>query len=96
MNLSLLKHVNLDTRNKNRFFTLIMQVGNASMSKKAVLLLNLGTPEEPTARGLRKFYKFFFSDPFVFDLNPIGRWLLRNLIILPFRAPKIAKDYQTI
>ena len=66
------------------------------MARKAVLLLNLGTPEEPTAKGLRKFYKFFFSDPFVFDFNPIGRWLLRNLIILPFRAPKIAKDYKAI
>ena len=63
---------------------------------KAVLLLNLGTPAEPTAAGLRAFYRHFFSDPFVFDFNPVGRWLLRNLIILPFRAPRIAKDYQQI
>ena len=66
------------------------------MATKGILLLNLGTPEEPTAKGLRKFYKYFFSDPFVFDFNPIGRWLLRNLIILPFRAPKTAKDYAAI
>jgi ferrochelatase len=63
---------------------------------KAILLLNLGTPAEPTAKGLRDFYKYFFSDPYVFDMNPLGRWLLRNLIILPFRAPKTAKDYATI
>lgn len=63
---------------------------------KAVLLLNLGTPSSPTPHGLREFYKYFFSDPFVFDFNPIGRWLLRNLIILPFRAPRIAKDYEQI
>lgn len=63
---------------------------------KAVILLNLGTPAEPTAKGLRDFYKYFFSDPFVFDMNPVGRWLLRNLIILPFRAPKTAKDYASI
>ena len=63
---------------------------------KAVLLLNLGTPAAPTAKGLRDFYKYFFSDPFVFDINPVGRWLLRNLIILPFRAPKTAKDYASI
>lgn len=63
---------------------------------KAVLLLNLGTPSEPTARGLRDFYKYFFSDPFVFDFNPVGRWLLRNLIILPFRAPRVAEDYASI
>ncbi|MCG8413792.1 MAG: ferrochelatase, partial [Pseudomonadales bacterium] len=63
---------------------------------KAVLLLNLGTPAEPTPSGLRAFYRHFFADPFVFDFNPIGRWLLRNFIILPFRAPRIAKDYQQI
>ena len=63
---------------------------------KAVLLLNLGTPSEPTAKGLRDFYRYFFSDPFMFDFNPVGRWVLRNLIILPFRAPRIAKDYERI
>ncbi|MCH7816577.1 MAG: ferrochelatase [Proteobacteria bacterium] len=63
---------------------------------KAVLLLNLGTPAEPTAKGLREFYKYFFADPFVFDMNPVSRWLLRHLIILPFRAPRTAKLYQSI
>lgn len=63
---------------------------------KAVLLLNLGTPAEPTTKGLRQFYKYFFADPYVFDMNPLGRWLLRNLIIQPFRAPKTAKDYASI
>ena len=63
---------------------------------KAVLILNLGTPSEPTARGLRHFYRYFFSDPYVFDIPAVGRWLLRNLIILPFRAPKTAKQYEKI
>lgn len=63
---------------------------------KAVLLLNLGTPAEPTAQGLREFYKYFFADPYVFDMSPLGRWLLRNMIILPFRAPKTAKLYEMI
>ncbi|PCJ22406.1 MAG: ferrochelatase [SAR86 cluster bacterium] len=63
---------------------------------KAVLLLNLGTPAEPTAKGLRAFYRHFFADPFVFDMNPVARWLLRNLIIMPFRAPKTAKSYASI
>ena len=64
--------------------------------RKAVLLLNLGTPATPTARGLRDFYRHFFADPFVFDFNPVGRWLLRNLIIMPFRAPRVARDYAAI
>ena len=70
--------------------------GKALGMRKAVLLLNLGTPAEPTAAGLRDFYRHFFSDPFVFDFNPVGRWLLRNLIILPLRAPRIARDYEQI
>lgn len=64
--------------------------------RRAVILLNLGTPAAPTTKGLRDFYKYFFSDPFVFDMNPLGRWMLRNLIILPFRAPKTAKLYEEI
>ena len=63
---------------------------------KAVLLLNLGTPASATAKGLRDFYRYFFADPFVFDFNPVARWLLRNLIILPFRAPRVARDYAGI
>jgi len=63
---------------------------------RAVLLINLGTPAEPTARGLRDFYRHFFADRFVFDINPLGLWLLRNLLILPFRAPRTARDYASI
>ncbi len=63
---------------------------------KAVLLINLGTPAAPTAGGLREFYRYFFSDRFVFDINPFALWLLRNLIIMPLRAPRTAKDYAGI
>lgn len=63
---------------------------------KAVLLINLGTPAEPTARGLREFYRCFFADRFVFDINPVGLWLLRNLIVMPLRAPRTARDYAGI
>ena len=63
---------------------------------KALLLINLGTPAAPTAKGLREFYRYFFADRFVFDINPIGLWLLRNLIIMPLRAPRTARDYAGI
>jgi len=63
---------------------------------KAVLILNLGTPAEPTVKGLREFYRYFFADPFVFDMPAWGRWMLRNLVVIPFRAPKTAKQYETI
>ena len=64
--------------------------------KTGVLLINLGTPDSPTTKGIRAFYKEFFSDKRVFDIPALGLWALRNLIILPFRAPKTAKLYQEI
>jgi ferrochelatase len=36
------------------------------------------------------------SDPKVIDMNPVGRWLLLNFIILPFRPKKSAHAYQAI
>ncbi|MEX0618857.1 MAG: ferrochelatase [Pseudohongiellaceae bacterium] len=63
---------------------------------KAVLLVNLGTPAAPTAKALRHYYRYFFSDPFVFDIPAWGRWMLRNLIIKPFRAPRTARQYEAI
>lgn len=63
---------------------------------RALLILNLGTPASPTAKGLRDFYRRFFADPYVFDMSAWGRWMLRNLIILPFRAPRAARDYEKI
>ena len=64
--------------------------------KKAVLLLNLGTPSQPTTKGVRAFYRHFFADPYVFDMPAWQRWLLRNLIIMPLRAPKTALLYKSI
>lgn len=62
----------------------------------AVLLLNLGTPDAPTVPEVRRYLREFLSDPRVIDLHPIGRWLLLNLVILPFRPAKSAAAYQSI
>jgi len=62
----------------------------------AVLLLNLGTPDSPAVADVRRYLREFLSDPRVLDLNPVGRWMLLNLIILPFRPAKSARAYQSI
>src|SRR3989304_7202526 len=64
--------------------------------KKGVLLINLGTPDSPNVSDVRKYLTQFLNDPFVIDINPIGRFLLVNGIIVPFRAPKSAKLYEKI
>jgi ferrochelatase len=61
-----------------------------------VLLLNLGTPDSPSVPDVRRYLREFLADPRVIDINPIGRWLLLNLFILPFRPAKSAKAYQSI
>jgi ferrochelatase len=66
------------------------------MSKKGVLLVNLGTPDSPSVSDVRKYLNEFLMDPRVIDINPISRTLLVKGIIAPFRSPKSAKLYQKI
>lgn len=64
--------------------------------KKAVLLINLGTPKSPAKKDVRRYLTQFLNDPRVIDINPIGRFFLVNGIIVPFRAGKSAKLYEKI
>jgi protoporphyrin/coproporphyrin ferrochelatase len=61
-----------------------------------LLLINLGTPDEPTTPAVRRYLREFLSDPRVIDINPVGRALLLNLVILPFRPAKSAHAYRSI
>jgi len=45
---------------------------------------------------VRRYLREFLSDPRVIDIGAVGRALLLNLIILPFRSSKSAKLYQNI
>ena len=66
------------------------------MAKKGILLVNLGTPDSPSTKDVRKYLNEFLMDPRVIDINPISRTLLVKGIIAPFRSPKSAKLYQAI
>jgi protoporphyrin/coproporphyrin ferrochelatase len=61
-----------------------------------LLLVNLGTPEAPTPRAVRRYLAEFLSDPRVVDINPVGRWLLLHGIILRFRPARSAHAYRQI
>lgn len=61
-----------------------------------LLLINLGTPDEPTAPAVRRYLREFLGDPRVLDMNAVGRKLLLELVILPTRPAKSAAAYQTI
>ena len=64
------------------------------MNKTAVVLVNLGTPDSPSVKDVRKYLFEFLNDPRVIDIPAIARFFLVNLIIVPFRAPKSAKIYE--
>ncbi len=61
-----------------------------------ILLVNLGTPDSPQTGDVRRYLAEFLSDPRVIDINPVGRWLLLNLVILRFRPAKSAAAYQKV
>lgn len=63
---------------------------------KAVLLVNVGTPDSPQVPDVRRFLSQFLNDPHVIDLPWLARKLLVNGIIVPFRAPKSARLYQKL
>lgn len=66
------------------------------LHRTGILLVNLGTPDAPESAPVRRYLREFLSDPRVIDINPVGRWLLLNLVILPFRPKRSAAAYRKI
>jgi ferrochelatase len=64
--------------------------------RAAVLMVNLGTPDAPTAPALRRYLRQFLSDPRVIEVPKPIWWFILNGIILPFRAPKSARAYASV
>src|ERR1051325_2259393 len=67
-----------------------------TQAKTGVLLVNLGTPDAPTAPALRRYLAEFLSDPDVVTL-PRFFWLpLLYLVVLRTRPAKSAEAYRRI
>lgn len=66
---------------------------SAHSSVPAVVLVNLGTPDAPTPKAVRRYLAEFLHDHRVVALT---RWLwcpILHFVILPFRSPRVAKLY---
>ncbi|MDD4910790.1 MAG: ferrochelatase [Sideroxydans sp.] len=64
--------------------------------KTGILLVNLGTPDEPTAQAVRPYLKEFLSDPRVVEIPKPIWWLILNGIILNVRPKKSAAKYASV
>lgn len=64
--------------------------------KKAIVLVNIGTPNSPSKKDVRKYLRQFLNDKFVIDIPLLARFFLVNFIIIPFRAKKSASLYQKL
>jgi protoporphyrin/coproporphyrin ferrochelatase len=67
-----------------------------STPQKAVILVNLGSPDLPRKDAIRRFLKELLSDPKVMNIPAVLRWIILNFLILPFRPAKIVRNYQHI
>ena len=67
-----------------------------AISKKGILLVNLGTPDSPNRWDVYRYLKQFLLDKRVIDIP----WILRNIlvrgIIAPFRSGSSAKLYKEL
>jgi len=64
--------------------------------KVGILLMNLGTPDAPTASALRPYLREFLMDRRVVEIPRVIWWFILNCIILNIRPKKSAEKYAQI
>jgi protoporphyrin/coproporphyrin ferrochelatase len=71
-------------------------VRRAAPSRAGVLLINLGTPDAPTPRALRRYLAEFLWDPRVVEIPRPLWWLILHAVVLRVRPRRSARLYQKI
>jgi ferrochelatase len=66
------------------------------MKTIGVLLIQLGTPDEPTRRAVRRYLREFLSDRRVIEEPRLKWWFVLNCFILPRRSRDSAAKYARI
>lgn len=66
------------------------------MTKRAVLLVNLGSPDSTSVADVRRYLREFLGDERVLDMPAALRWLLLEGIILRTRPKRTAHAYGAI
>lgn len=66
------------------------------VGKTGLMLVNIGTPASLKVRDVRRYLREFLGDRRVVDINPIVKFLLLNLVVLPFRPKESAEAYANV
>ncbi len=66
------------------------------MDRTGVLLINIGTPDDPTPEAVGRYLREFLMDEYVLDMPFMKRWLLVNRVIVPRRKHYSAEHYQKV
>ena len=69
---------------------------HGSASSLGILIVNLGTPDEPTPKAVRRYLAEFLWDARVVELPRLLWWLILHGVILRVRPSKSAHAYQAI
>jgi len=65
-------------------------------NKKALLIVNLGSPDRPRYKEVREYLSAFLNDRRIIDIPWIFRKILVNLFIIPFRVKKSTRLYRKL
>ncbi|MDX2421652.1 MAG: ferrochelatase [Amphritea sp.] len=69
---------------------------HGAKEKLGILLVNLGSPDAPTASAVRRYLAQFLSDTRVIEANRFIWWLVLHGVILRIRPPRAAKAYKKV
>jgi protoporphyrin/coproporphyrin ferrochelatase len=69
---------------------------HGTAARTALVLVNLGTPDEASAPALRRYLAEFLSDPRVVEIPKLVWWLILNGVILRTRPAKSAAKYASV
>jgi len=69
---------------------------HGSLDKTGILLTNLGTPDQPTAKAVKPYLREFLSDPRVIEIPKLLWQIILRGVILQIRPKKSAKIYSSI
>lgn len=86
----------MDERRSRKFAGRRHDADGQAGARLGVLLVNTGTPKEPSPRAVKRYLSRFLMDPRVRPMNRFAWWFILHFAILPKRAVSSAEKYRLI